>query len=60
MKIVKNRLYGILDQNQGEEQAGFGKGYSTIDHIFTIDQLMEKAKEYRIEVNLLSVRLGET
>jgi len=53
MKIVKNRIYGILDNNQGEEQSGFRRGYSTVDHIFTVNQLIEKTHEYKIEVYLL-------
>ena len=52
-KIVKNRIYGILDNNQGEEQSGFKRGYSTVDHIFTVNQLIEKTHEYKIEVYLL-------
>ncbi len=45
-KIIKERIYNQLDENQGREQAGFRKDFSTIDQIFTINQLLEKAKEY--------------
>jgi hypothetical protein len=54
-KIIKNRCYQQLDQNQGREQAGFRKGYSTTDHLFVINQLIEKCNEYNIEINLLLV-----
>lgn len=55
MKIIKNRIYNILDQNQGIEQAGFRKNFSTIDHLFTIGQLIEKANEYNIEIHMIFV-----
>lgn len=38
----KNRISEILDQNQGVEQAGFRKDYFIVDHIFTLNQLIEK------------------
>lgn len=55
MKILKNRVYKQLDLNQPEEQAGFRKKYSTIDHIHTLNQVIEKAREYRIELHMLFV-----
>ena len=55
MKLSKNRIYNTLDANQGLEQAGFRKKFSTVDHIFTVDQLIEKANEYNIEVFLIFV-----
>ena len=36
MKIIKNRIYQNLDENQGLEQAGFRRDFSTIEHIFTL------------------------
>jgi len=32
-KLIKTTIYENLDLNQGAEQAGFRKNYSTIDHI---------------------------
>ena len=46
-KILTVRLTKILDENQPIEQAGFRSGYSTIDHIHTLNQLKEKCCEYQ-------------
>ena len=45
-KILTNRLSKVLDENQPREQAGFRSGYSTIDHLQTMNQLIEKTTEY--------------
>ena len=44
--ILNNRLTQFLDLFDGlnENQAGFGKGYSTIDHIFSLNTLIELFK----------------
>ena len=46
-KIVSNRITRTLDKNQPIEQAGFRRGFSTIDHLQTINQLIEKTNEYQ-------------
>lgn len=51
-KIITNRLTNKLDFYQPPEQAGFRKGYSTIDHLQTIRNLLEKATEYNIPLYL--------
>jgi len=55
MKIMKNRIYHQLDLNQSEEQAGFRRNYATVDHIHTLNQVMEKVKEYKIELYMVFV-----
>ncbi|GBP13562.1 LINE-1 retrotransposable element ORF2 protein [Eumeta japonica] len=45
-KIILNRISNTLDENQPKEQAGFRKNFSTIDHIHTVKQIMEKYNEY--------------
>ena len=43
-KIILNRITRQLDKAQPREQAGFRSGYSTLDHLQTINQLQEKAR----------------
>ncbi|WP_265430092.1 RNA-directed DNA polymerase, partial [Klebsiella pneumoniae] len=45
-KVIVNRINASLDFQQPREQAGFRKGYSTLDHIHTINQVIEKSAEY--------------
>ncbi|XP_030850228.1 uncharacterized protein LOC590229 [Strongylocentrotus purpuratus] len=47
-KIITNRLEKILGNNHPREQAGFRRGFSTMDHIHTINQLKEKCQEFNI------------
>lgn len=46
-KVICNRIQNKLDENQPREQAGFRSGYSTSDHLHTIQQLLEKCNEYK-------------
>lgn len=48
MRVVKNRINATLDENQPPEQAAYRKGYSTMDHLQTINQIQEKCSEYQI------------
>ena len=45
-KIILKRITNTLDLNQPKEQAGFRSKFSTIDHIHTLRQLLQKYREY--------------
>ncbi|XP_014676817.1 PREDICTED: uncharacterized protein LOC106816711 [Priapulus caudatus] len=47
-RVITDRVSRTLDENQPREQASFRKGYSTIDLLQTLNQLVEKAAEYNI------------
>lgn len=50
MKILKERINSISDFEQPVEQAGCRKKFATIDHIQTLNQLVEKEREYQIDL----------
>jgi hypothetical protein len=52
MKIILYRVNFQLDNCQPPEQAGFRSNFSTIDHIFTLNQLIEKCNEFNKTVFL--------
>ena len=45
-RIITQRLTNKLDTSQPREQAGFRRGYSTMDHLQVMETLMEKVIEY--------------
>ncbi|GFS20104.1 endonuclease-reverse transcriptase [Elysia marginata] len=47
-QLLQTRMERILDENQPREQGGFRKGYSTTDHIHTLNQVIEKSNEYNL------------
>ena len=47
-RLLYNRLEPILDAAQTADQAGFRRKFSTVDHIFTMGQLREKASEFQL------------
>lgn len=44
--VILSRIASEIDKNQPIEQAGFRPHYSTIDHIHTMEQIIEKYKEF--------------
>lgn len=54
-RIITNRLTNKFDAYQPVEQAGFRKGFSTIDHLQAIRTLIEKTTEYNIPLHLAFV-----
>ena len=60
MVILKNKCYNQLDAHQKTEQAGFRKGFSTVDHIQAINQLLEKTNEFNHNLALMFVDYNKT
>ena len=54
-KILKKRMGESMAYTIPKEQAGFRRGYSTIHLIHTLNQLIEKTKEYNMELHLVFV-----
>lgn len=46
-QCILSRISTIIDSNQSEEQAGFRRGFSTVDHIQTLESVIEKYKEFQ-------------
>ena len=51
-KVIQNRIKATLDENPPREQAGFRVGYSKMDHLQAINQLIEKSNEYQLDLCL--------
>ncbi|XGW22462.1 hypothetical protein V3C99_005024 [Haemonchus contortus] len=51
------RIGRILDEGQPCEQAGFRRGFSTIDHIHTLTRLIEVSREYKMPLCLTFIDL---
>ena len=46
-RLLASRLTPSLYKHQPDEQAGFRKGFSTLDHLFAMGQPQEKAHEWQ-------------
>ena len=49
------RIGQAIDIHQHGDQAGFGTGRSTVDHIFSLNQLLEKTSEFNFPVYMTFV-----
>ncbi|KAK6764697.1 hypothetical protein RB195_024864 [Necator americanus] len=56
-RVILNRIEKVLDEGQPCEQAGFRKGFSTIDHIHTVSKLIEVSREYKMPLRLTFIEL---
>ena len=54
-RVILNRISKWLEEGNRREQAGFRGGYSTIDHIHTVCQVIERSREYKIPLCMLFV-----
>ncbi len=54
-KIILTRISRTLDEAQPQEQAGFRKGFSCMDHIQTVSRVIEVCREYRLPLVLTFV-----
>ena len=54
-KIILARISRTLDEAQPQEQAGFRKGFSCMDHIQTVSRVIEVCREYRLPLVLTFV-----
>ncbi|EYB97924.1 hypothetical protein Y032_0135g1892 [Ancylostoma ceylanicum] len=50
-RVILNRIERTLDEGQPWKQAGFRKGFSTIDSIHTVTRLTEVSREYKMPLS---------
>ena len=55
MKALKNILSSILDERQPPEQAAYRRGFSSIDHLHAVTQILKKTMEYNIPLYMVFV-----
>ena len=53
--VITKRITSVLDESQPCEQAGFRTGFSTIDHLQTLNQLIEKTQEFNRNLYLVFI-----
>ncbi|EYC36556.1 hypothetical protein Y032_0883g2842 [Ancylostoma ceylanicum] len=58
-RVVINRIERTLNEGQLCEQAGFRRGFSTIDHIHTVTRLIQVSREYKMPLCLTFIDLNK-
>ncbi|KAL1447418.1 hypothetical protein WDU94_003530 [Cyamophila willieti] len=53
--ILANRIEDVLERSQSKEQAGFRRNFSTLDHIQTVRELIERHIEFEMPLCLAFV-----
>jgi hypothetical protein len=48
--VVYMRISAMLEQNQCPDQVGFRRGYSTVDHLFSLTLLHQKTQEHQMNL----------
>ncbi|KAK6730827.1 hypothetical protein RB195_007348 [Necator americanus] len=56
-RVILNRIEKVLDEGQPCEQAGFRKGFSTIDQIHTVSNFIEVSREYKMPLCFTFINL---
>jgi hypothetical protein len=54
-KCILRRIRNNLEEAQPIEQAGFRRSFSTMDHIGTLQKLLEAAREHKMPVTLVFI-----
>lgn len=49
-RVITNRLTLRIEYQQSQEQAGFRPGFSTMDHLHTVNNLIERCHEYNLKL----------
>jgi len=54
-RVITRRVEEVVSSKLPVEQAGFRKGYSTVDHIMSLNLLVEKCREWNLPLHLIFI-----
>uniref|UniRef100_A0A914W977 Reverse transcriptase domain-containing protein n=1 Tax=Plectus sambesii TaxID=2011161 RepID=A0A914W977_9BILA len=54
-KVITWRIEAAVEHRLPPNQAGFRKGYSTLDHLHAVNMAVEKCREYNLRLSMLFV-----